>query len=252
MKHFLFQQLPTAENQKRPAPVNGGIQRNEVNHNITPQGIQSTSGNQLTNCGANGPSNVVNIAAGQEIGNVENDDSVSIRQRGDHLGQQLAIEFSRWYYERLNTLTDFTVSHFWTECNLRLEIIFAISPDNAIIEEVINNGEVCCAKIKDLVAVKELWFNPNCNDAGVRGYLNPHGLAQVMVCGTIHQRDGPAIGVFEQMFGLMKDPKFGNNFKIRFSVLRLREGSFLAIQNTPPELLDSSLVGIVEEIDDDD
>lgn len=186
------------------------------------------------------------------VSSMEYEHAVSLRQQEAELGMRLAREFSSWYYERLNTLTDFTSTHFWEQCNFRLEMIFAAEPQNTVIDEIIGNGEASCAKIKDLISVKLLYFNPN-SETGLRGYLNPHGLAQVMVCGTLHLRaDGshPAVGVFEQMFGLMKDPNFGNNYRIKFSVLRLREGNYLSVQSAPPELLDSSLVGIVEEVED--
>ncbi|CAL8086627.1 unnamed protein product [Orchesella dallaii] len=211
--------------------------------------------------GVNNESSPVASASNNSVVQANNDEeameyeytsAISLRQREAQLGQRLGREFSSWFYERLNTLTDFTSVHFWPECNFRLEIVYAADPGRTILEESMT-GESCCANLKDLVAVKNLYFNPNTlGGSGIRGCLNPHGLATVIVCGTVHERGkSNPLGVFEQLFGLMKDPSLGNNYRIKFSILRLREGAHLAVQNTPPEMCDSSLVGIIEEIDDD-
>lgn len=201
-----------------------------------------SAGNQFT-------SGQTVIATRIQVLSPEHDHAVSLRRQEEEVGQRLGHEFAKWYYERLNNLTDFSATHFWPQSHLRIEYIFAAQPDNAIIDEVANNGEAVCAKIKDLRAVKELWFEVN-YQTGIRGTLNPHGLAQIMVCGVLYDFNSKLpVGVFEQMFGLMKDISDHQNFKIKYTVIRLREGAKLALENSPPEMTDSSLVGIVEEVD---
>ncbi|ODN03727.1 hypothetical protein Ocin01_02934 [Orchesella cincta] len=232
-----------------------------ANNMLSRSDIQASPNSRVPNGStvAGNQSSVVASTSNNEVARTDNENAmdfeyttaITLRQREAHLGQQLGREFSSWFYERLNTLTDFTSAHFWPECNFRLEIVFAADPGRTILEETMS-GDSCCAQMKDLIAVKNLYFNPNTLGSGIRGCLNPHGLAQVVVCGVVHQKDNSnPVGVFEQLFGLMKDPSLGNNYRIKFSILRLREGSHLAVQNTPPELCDSSLVGIIEEIDDD-
>ena len=46
----------------------------------------------------------------------------------------------------------------------------------------------------------------------------------VLVCGTLHSRF-TVCGVFEQVFGLIKDPSADNNWKIKQTEARLVGGS---------------------------
>lgn len=220
------------------------------NQNLSPTQSQPVQVSQPDSSPSSSSQGASMVVAGSQPGDelMEYESSQSLRQREAELGQQLGKEFSVWFYERLNTLTDFNASHFWPECSLRLEFIFAAQANQAILETS-NGGETCCAKLKDLVAVKRLYFNPN-TDTGIRGLINPHGMTYVLVCGIIYNKEnGTPVGVFEQMFGLLKDPRIDNNYKIKYTILRLREGGHLALQSSQPELCDSSLVGIIEEVD---
>ncbi|CAG7721667.1 unnamed protein product [Allacma fusca] len=139
-------------------------------------------------------------------------------------GQNLAFQFAEWFYARLNKLDDFTSIHFWNDCNFRLQFV---TNQNFNETNIQHDGSQVCNLLRSLVADHCCYFNPNTlNGVGIRGILNPHGLAQVMVCGTVHKGTA-AVGVFEQVFGLMKDPTMDNNFKIKFSVLKMREQSAL-------------------------
>ena len=75
-----------------------------------------------------------------------------------------------------------------------------------------------------------LHFNPN--PSAIKGLAEPHGLQLVNVCGTVHTHTH-AVGIFEHQFGLIRDPQMENNWRIKFSKLRL------ASEQTP-SLLDST------------
>ena len=45
----------------------------------------------------------------------------------------------------------------------------------------------------------------------------------VLACGTLHNQT-TACGVFEQVFGLIRDPSSDNNWKIKYTELRLVAG----------------------------
>lgn len=68
-------------------------------------------------------------------------------------------------------------------------------------------------------------MNPNTTVEGCRGVLSPHGLGKVAVLGTMHKytngESGDVVGVFEQMFGLIRDLNDGNNYKIKHCDLRI-------------------------------
>jgi len=166
-------------------------------------------------------------------------------------GQELAELFAPWFYNKWNNLDDFEPRHFWPQCNLRVEVI---QPGTeTTVKEIYQNGPECCQFLRLLIQTEELWMNPNLLDGlGVWGKINPHGLAQVIVCGTVH-KNKRHFGIFEQVFGLVKDPNSENNFKIQFSVIRFRGagGMLEYTMNTQPTIRDSSLACMIEEISDE-
>ncbi len=73
---------------------------------------------------------------------------------------------------------------------------------------------------------EKIQFVPNLiNGLGVTCIMDTYGLARVKVAGTVQVlKPGLSLpgGVFEQLFGIMKDATAADNFKIKFSMLRLR------------------------------
>lgn len=54
-------------------------------------------------------------------------------------------------------------------------------------------------------------FNPNLTRDGVSGVIDPHGLAIVTACGTLHNTAmARCCGTFHQQFGLIRDPGMAN------------------------------------------
>jgi hypothetical protein len=84
----------------------------------------------------------------------------------------------------------------------------------------------------------DLCFIPNLSHEGVQGRIAVHGLIMVLVCGTLHQQDR-CVGVFEQSFGLIRDPSVDNVWKIKYTNLSLKSTS---IVTKPPTLAEGSLL----------
>lgn len=58
-----------------------------------------------------------------------------------------------------------------------------------------------------------------------------HGLVLILCCGTLHTHESVAVGVFESVFGLMRDPFSDNNWKIKNIKMQLQ--SSVATQKIP-------------------
>lgn len=68
---------------------------------------------------------------------------------------------------------------------------------------------------------ERLLFSPNLDPHGLKALTSPHGLVLVAVAGTIH-RDAVCLGIFEQIFGLIRSPLDNNSWKIKFVNLKIR------------------------------
>lgn len=137
-------------------------------------------------------------------------------------GQMLACQFVPWFYNSLNSIVSFKSTHFWPKCNFRLEVHgLTVNP---MIHEA-HSGEDAFKSLMNLVQVEQIRFNPNTlNGLGTKGRISPHGIAEVIAYGTVHRGDAD-FGKFEQMFSLLRDPQYANNFKILNTILRLQSNA---------------------------
>jgi hypothetical protein len=174
--------------------------------------------------------------------------AISLRRNEAQVGLHTATQFAAWFYDRLNKLDNFAAHHFWGECNLRILIESSLLPtDLPKVRQSLYNGAKSFELLRDFKTEYNLFFNPNLFPSiGVRGKMNPHGLVQVIVGGTLHRENGSGdiIAVFDQDFGIIRDPGEENNFKVKYSILNVRE-------RPPPSVIDESLCGVIDEIDDD-
>ncbi|KAK7482632.1 hypothetical protein BaRGS_00026131 [Batillaria attramentaria] len=157
--------------------------------------------------------------------------------------QTLGETFVSWFYKLLNAQNpamagtaegagagDFGPQHFWQDCNMKL---ISVTPEPS--DESYTGSLLVSQRFQALAREEQLIFNPNVSREGVRVRSNPHGLLVVMACGTIHQHSN-CLGVFEQMFGLVRDPTIDNNWKIKVTQLQLVSSQVTAI----PKLTDSA------------
>lgn len=141
--------------------------------------------------------------------------------------QDMALQFSQWFYPMLNACHPlfpfeqkppeaFAPNHFFRDANLLL--VVATRDDER--RETFTDSESVCRRLMDLTRKENVIFNPNLEPTGVKGFSDPHGRRVVIVCGTLHSAD-KLVGLFEQQFGLARDPFSNNNWKIKFTRLVL-------------------------------
>jgi len=156
--------------------------------------------------------------------------------------QEMANNFVRWYFQLLNASvntdeTDWGPSHFWPDSSAKVELFSGAGETESL--EARHNATEACDMLVQVFRKHKLQCNPNLCDEGVRGRLDPHGLVLVLACGTLHSQ-ATVCGVFEQVFGLIRDPDSDNNWKIKYTEVRLLGGPV----NQQPSLANSSLQAI--------
>ncbi|XP_005094524.1 uncharacterized protein C3orf38 homolog [Aplysia californica] len=144
-----------------------------------------------------------------------------------------AVKFVTWFYNMLNSLNpsfhlvpqDFGPQHFWDNAELHLHMArFATSQteDHAGCESV-------AKRLAAFTNTDMLLFHPNLSGDGVQIKSDPHGLKLILACGSLH-RSNSCIGIFVQSFGIVKDPRLPDAWKVKVSYLKMQEGS---MQNLP-------------------
>uniref|UniRef100_G3NUA8 Chromosome 3 open reading frame 38 n=1 Tax=Gasterosteus aculeatus TaxID=69293 RepID=G3NUA8_GASAC len=136
------------------------------------------------------------------------------------LGQQ----FCQWFFQLLNSHNpslgqppqDWGPQHFWPDVKLRL-----IAKAGSEQMEDFLGAELVSLRLLALIKEEHLVLNPNLQPHGLRALASPHGLVLVAVAGTIH-RDKACLGIFEQIFGLIRSPLENNIWKIKFINLKIR------------------------------
>lgn len=136
-------------------------------------------------------------------------------------GQELASSFIPWFYKILNSFNTASDSasqewgpqHFWNDAKSSILMLSG----GEVLDEC--QGSLAVSdKLRELVCKEKLLFNANL--AGARGQIDAYGLVKISVGGTVH-RFSNCLGVFEQSFGLIRDPQLQNNWKIKFTDLKL-------------------------------
>ncbi|XP_060082781.1 uncharacterized protein C3orf38 homolog [Ylistrum balloti] len=155
------------------------------------------------------------------------------------LSEQVGEAFTTWFYKMLNSQNpttpdapeDFGSHHFWPDVNFKL---LCLTPQP--VDEELSGADLTTQRLLALVKEEQLLFNPNISKEGLMVKSNPHGQLVLIVCGTIH-RSQDCLGEFEQLFGLLRDPRFNNNWKVKFTKLRIKSSQVTAM----PKLTDQAL-----------
>ncbi|XP_042298846.1 uncharacterized protein C3orf38 homolog [Sceloporus undulatus] len=135
----------------------------------------------------------------------------------------LGEEFCQWFFEILNSQNpligqsqdEWGPQHFWDDAVLK----FCYNTSEQNIEEYLG-AELVSLRLLSLVREEYLFLNPNLNAGGLRCAVSQHGLVVVAVAGTVH-RNTCCLGVFEQIFGLIRCPFRENTWKIKFVNLKI-------------------------------
>ena len=149
----------------------------------------------------------------------------------DNTTQVLGEHFAKWYYEILNSFNpstpdtpkDFGPHHFWDDAKLKVN---AVTPSPA--QEEYLGPQVVAERLISFTKDEQLLFNPNIGSEGVFVKSSRHGLVMIMVCGTVH-RGNECLGVFQQVFGIIKDPRFNDNWKIKVTYLDVKSSQVTAM-----------------------
>ena len=182
-----------------------------------------------TNDDLNGQQTSEVSASSQSLENVQQPASTVASTNGDQ--QQLGETFASWFYRILNshnpamgqTAEDFGPHHFWSDVTLQL---ICVTPQPS--SDSYSGSVLVSERLLALVGEEQLLFNPNVGVSGVSVRSDQHGLTYVLVCGTLH-RQNECLGVYQQVFGLVRDPRFENNWKIKTTKLRIQSGQVTAV-----------------------
>ncbi|KAI9589954.1 uncharacterized protein C3orf38 homolog [Glossina fuscipes] len=128
----------------------------------------------------------------------------------------LARKFTEWFFDLYNK-NSLKMEDFWSDASMLLKIL---------VGEDCNANE--CQDSTSLLHILSeaknqfgFFYNPNLSHGGVQGRMDIHGMVLVLACGTLHSQHG-CVGVFECVFGLLRDPFAGNNWKAKSIQLWLR------------------------------
>ncbi|XP_060626607.2 uncharacterized protein C3orf38 homolog [Anolis sagrei] len=173
---------------------------------------------ELKNCASDEKCVKPNEEQHEEGGKQEGD-----KQDNDKEYYSLAEEFCQWFFGILNSQNpligqsedEYGPQHFWDDA--KLKFCYHTSEEN--IEEYFG-AELVSLRLLSLVKEECLFLNPNLNTGGLRCTVSPHGLIVVAVAGTVH-RDTCCLGIFEQIFGLIRCPFRENTWKIKFVNLKI-------------------------------
>lgn len=128
---------------------------------------------------------------------------------------QMAREFANWFYTNLNAGTLREVD-FWRDIECSAQFL---ERGVCMVDEKHHSSQNVLTFCQKLRTQYELFFNLNDSHMGTQGRMETHGLVLVLSCGTLHKTD-QMVGIFECVFGLVRDPSSENNWKI--NVMRMR------------------------------
>lgn len=162
---------------------------------------------------------------------------------GDGLSDLAALgkQFCQWFYHLLNSqnpgqghpVQDWGPQHFWEDVRLRLLLC---SGEQRVDE--FNGAELVSKRLHALAGEERLLFCPNLEGYGLKCISSAHGLVIVAVAGTIH-RDNACLGIFEQVFGLIRSPMDNNRWKIKYVYIKVEAQSAITDRQLPLITYDS-------------
>lgn len=133
---------------------------------------------------------------------------------------QMSRQFSTWFFKMCNE-NQLKIEDFWIDAEYSIEMI---TSNQLVRQEQGCGSQSVLEMLQSLQTQDSLSFNPNdCHD-GIQGRMDAHGLVMVLCCGTLHS-PGLFVGVFECMFGLLRDPFADGNWKIKHLRMRLNSTS---------------------------
>ena len=133
------------------------------------------------------------------------------------------MAFISWFFDMINSLRSSNVNsswgpnHFWDDAKLFLQVE---QPDGVVKDEVQTANDVS-RRLMAFVLTYQVVFNPNLTMNDAHSKINCHGLLEVISTGTLH-RNSDVVGLYEQVFDLIKDPLAEGNWKIKNTKLKIK------------------------------
>ncbi|XP_023683379.2 uncharacterized protein C3orf38 homolog [Paramormyrops kingsleyae] len=145
----------------------------------------------------------------------------------------LGKAFCQWFFQALNSQNPakdqppepWGPQHFWENACLKLQ-----STMQAEQLDEFQGAELVSLRLLAMAREERLLFNPNLEPHGLKCVASPHGLVVVAVAGTIH-KEWVCMGIFEQVFGLIRSPFDNKNWKIKSLHLKIRHCDTLGGEN---------------------
>ena len=153
------------------------------------------------------------------------------------LDREFAVEFCRWFYMMLNNARNssvltadnsgFNTSHFFEDCTMK----FLVKMPNNVSVYSFNGATEVSTRLLKMVCEEGVLLNPNLSERGIQTLCDSYGRKVIIVAGTIHH--GDSIGLFEQHFGLVRDPTADFSWKIKFTRIAFQFSDSPQIQQEP-------------------
>lgn len=135
---------------------------------------------------------------------------------------EMGEHFVRWFFRLLNEAGEsksanesFGAEHFWLDIALKFICLENGFPRCGVIETAENVANF----FKILMIANELKLDPSLQN--VTTNFDAYGLVKIMSQGVVH-KGKTSIGIFKQLFGLIRDPKNTDRWKIKFSELQIQ------------------------------
>lgn len=150
----------------------------------------------------------------------QNIQNVNEEQNSTDYFKQLSYEFSNWYYSLLNDEDSSKMGpeHFFVDSQIKL----ALHGENCTDVVEASNSTSVVETLRDIKLKYNLKFLPNLTPNAIKYECDIHGQVMLMVNGTLHSNTTQVVGVFEQIFLLIRDISDNNNWKIKRSQIVLR------------------------------
>lgn len=175
----------------------------------------SQDGNNLNDQSINSSNQQLIPQVSQQIISHSNNQMINctINRTDDQL-MELASKFGEWFYSMLPEMNsgNFDVNNFWPDSKMRLKFEYN---SNCVDLTECGNQQIVNT-LKQFVS-SNLKLKPNLLPQydGVRCRLESHGLLVIIISGVLYFDEQP-VGLFDNMFGLVRDSNLQqDNWRIR-------------------------------------
>ncbi|GFQ84894.1 hypothetical protein TNCT_416981 [Trichonephila clavata] len=147
---------------------------------------------------------------------VQQNNSTSVPSTSYNWLNEMGIQFTMWFFPIYNKLEDFGPEHFWVDCKLMGELKTGAETKEVY---VMGANEVTNFLIS-LVVNDKFYFDANNSQDSIISEQDPHGLVKILVSGIVHQFSN-CIGLFDCSFGLVRNPAYNDNWKIKWIHMKI-------------------------------